>query len=51
VHVHVEEISRALIPSGDAFVAWLDAKWVEMDNAVGRQLEIDTNSNRSVVHG
>ena len=51
VHVHVEEIPRAQIPSGDAFVAWLDAKWVEMDSAVGRQLEKDTNNNGSVVHG
>jgi 1-acyl-sn-glycerol-3-phosphate acyltransferase len=51
VHVHVEEISRAMIPTGEAFVAWLDAKWVEMDNAVRRQLDIDTNNNRGVVHG
>ncbi|NCX05452.1 MAG: hypothetical protein EBW68_06700, partial [Actinobacteria bacterium] len=51
VHVHVEEISRAMIPSGEAFVAWLDAKWVEMDNAVRRQLDSDANSNRGVVHG
>lgn len=51
VHVRVEEISRASIPSGDAFVSWLDAKWVEMDNAVRRQLDSDANSNRSVVHG
>jgi 1-acyl-sn-glycerol-3-phosphate acyltransferase len=51
VHVHVEEISRVAIPSGDAFVAWLDAKWVEMDNAVRRQLDKDANSIRSVVHG
>jgi hypothetical protein len=51
VHVHVEEISRALIPSGEAFVSWLDAKWVEMDNAVRRQLDSDANSNRGVVHG
>jgi 1-acyl-sn-glycerol-3-phosphate acyltransferase len=51
VHVHVEEISRAMIPSGEAFVSWLDAKWVEMDNAVRRQLDSDANSNRGVVHG
>ena len=51
VHVHVEEIPRAQIPSGDAFVSWLDAKWVEMDNAVRRQLDIDANSNRGIVHG
>ena len=51
VHVHVEEISRASIPSGEAFVSWLDAKWVEMDLAVQRQLEIKANSNRGVVHG
>ncbi len=51
VHVHVEEISRTSIPSGEAFVSWLDAKWVEMDLAVQRQLEIKANSNRGVVHG
>jgi 1-acyl-sn-glycerol-3-phosphate acyltransferase len=51
VHVHVEEISRAMIPSGEAFVSWLDAKWVEMDNAVRRQLDNDASSNRGVVHG
>ena len=51
VHVHVEEISRSLIPSGEAFVSWLDAKWVEMDNAVRRQLDSDANGNRGVVHG
>jgi len=51
VHVHVEEIPRAEIPSGDAFVTWLDTKWVEMDNAVRQQLEKDANSKRSVVHG
>ena len=51
VHVRVEEISRASIPSGEAFVAWLDAKWVEMDIAVQRQLENKANSNRGVVHG
>lgn len=39
VHVRVEEISRSSIPSGEAFVSWLDAKWVEMDIAVQRQLE------------
>jgi 1-acyl-sn-glycerol-3-phosphate acyltransferase len=51
VHVQVEEIPRVLIPSGDAFVSWLDAKWVEMDNAVRRQLDSDTDSNRRIVHG
>ena len=51
VHVHVEEISRASIPSGEAFVTWLDAKWVEMDNAVRRQLGNEANSNPGVVHG
>ena len=51
VHVRVEEISRSSIPSGEAFVSWLDAKWVEMDIAVQRQLEIKANSNRGVVHG
>ena len=51
VHVRVEEISRASIPSGEAFVSWLDAKWVEMDNAVRRQLDSDANGNRGVVHG
>jgi hypothetical protein len=51
VHVRVEQISRSSIPSGEAFVSWLDAKWVEMDIAVQRQLEIKTNSNRGVVHG
>jgi hypothetical protein len=51
VHVHVEEISRAMIPSGEAFVSWLDAKWVEMDNAVRRQLDSDASNNRGVVHG
>ena len=51
VHVRVEQISRSSIPSGEAFVSWLDAKWVEMDIAVKRQLEIKTNSNRGVVHG
>ncbi len=51
VHVHVEEISRTSIPSGEAFVSWLDAKWVEMDIAVQRQLEKKANSNRGVVHG
>jgi len=51
VHVRVEEISRSSIPSGEAFVSWLDAKWVEMDLAVQRQLEIKANSNRGVVHG
>jgi len=50
VHVHVEEIKRSTIPTGDAFVQWLDNKWVEMDNAVRHQLE-RTNSNRGVVHG
>jgi 1-acyl-sn-glycerol-3-phosphate acyltransferase len=51
VHVRVEEISRASIPSGEAFVSWLDAKWVEMDIAVQRQLEKKANSNRGAVHG
>jgi 1-acyl-sn-glycerol-3-phosphate acyltransferase len=51
VHVRVEEISRASIPSGEAFVSWLDAKWVEMDIAVQHQLENKANSNRGVVHG
>ena len=51
VHVQVEEISRAMIPSGEAFVTWLDAKWVEMDNAVRRQLGNEANSNPGVVHG
>jgi 1-acyl-sn-glycerol-3-phosphate acyltransferase len=51
VHVRVDEISRSSIPSGEAFVSWLDAKWVEMDLAVQRQLEIKANSNRGVVHG
>lgn len=51
VHVRVEEISRSSIPSGEAFVSWLDAKWVEMDIAVQRQLEKKANSNRGVVHG
>jgi hypothetical protein len=32
-------------------VSWLDAKWVEMDNAVRRQLDSDANGNRGVVHG
>ena len=51
VHVRVEEISRASIPSGEAFVSWLDAKWVEMDIAVQHQLEKIANSNRGAVHG
>ena len=51
VHVRVEEISRASIPSGDAFVSWLDAKWVEMDIAVQHQLEKKANSNRGAIHG
>ena len=51
VHVRVEEISRASIPSGEAFVSWLDAKWVEMDIAVQHQLEKKANSNRGAVHG
>lgn len=51
VHVRVEEISRSSIPSGETFVSWLDAKWVEMDIAVQRQLEKKANSNRGVVHG
>lgn len=51
VHVRVEEISRASIPSGEAFVSWLDAKWVEMDIAVQHQLENKANSSRGVVHG
>lgn len=51
VHVRVEEVSRASIPSGEAFVSWLDAKWVEMDIAVQRQLENKANSNRGVIHG
>ncbi len=51
VHVYVEEISRASIPSGEAFVSWLDAKWVEMDIAVQRQLENAIDRNRDVIHG
>lgn len=39
VHVKVQEYVRSSVPQGDAFVAWLDERWVEMDQAVGLQLQ------------
>lgn len=51
VLVHLEEIKRATIPSGEAFVAWLDTKWVEMDNAVRLQIEHDAAQKGQVIHG
>lgn len=38
VHVHIAEFARSAVPSGDAFMAWLDDKWMEMDAAVARTL-------------
>lgn len=34
VHVHMSEFARSAVPSGEAFIAWLDGKWMEMDAAV-----------------
>lgn len=38
VHVHITEFARSAVPSGEAFIAWLDDKWVEMDAAVARTI-------------
>lgn len=38
VKVSVAQIDRSAIPSGDAFVAWLDDQWVKMDNVVRQQI-------------
>lgn len=38
IHVHISEIARSAVPSGDAFITWLDDKWVEMDAAVARAM-------------
>lgn len=34
VRVHISQFDRAIVPNGDAFVAWLDDQWVKMDNIV-----------------
>ncbi|MEI6199261.1 MAG: 1-acyl-sn-glycerol-3-phosphate acyltransferase [Actinomycetota bacterium] len=51
VQVHVEEIKRSAVPSGEAFVQWLDDKWVEMDNAVRNKVEKASINISGVVHG
>ena len=38
VHVAITQHERATIPSGEAFVAWLDEQWVKMDAAVHSRL-------------
>lgn len=38
VHVAITQHDRATIPSGEAFVAWLDEQWVKMDAAVHARL-------------
>lgn len=38
VHVAITQHDRATIPTGEAFVAWLDEQWVKMDAAVHARL-------------
>jgi len=38
VHVKVVEHQRSTVATGEAFVAWLDAQWVAMDESVTRYL-------------
>lgn len=38
VHVAITQHERSTIPSGEAFVAWLDEQWVKMDAAVHARL-------------
>ena len=38
VHVAITQHDRATIPTGEAFVAWLDEQWVKMDAAVQARL-------------
>ena len=39
VHVKITEHHRSTVASGEAFVEWLDAQWLAMDEAVSRQFE------------
>lgn len=39
VHVKITEHHRSTVASGEAFVGWLDAQWLAMDEAVSRQFE------------
>jgi 1-acyl-sn-glycerol-3-phosphate acyltransferase len=38
VHVAITQHDRSTVPSGEAFVAWLDEQWVKMDIAVHARL-------------
>lgn len=38
VRYHARRVPRAEVPSGEAFVRWLDDTWLELDRAVGVEL-------------
>lgn len=39
VHVKITEHHRSTVSSGEAFVEWLDAQWLLMDEAVSRHID------------
>lgn len=39
IRYHARRISRAEVPSGDAFVRWLDDTWLQLDREVGAALD------------
>jgi 1-acyl-sn-glycerol-3-phosphate acyltransferase len=51
VHVKITEHHRSTVASGEAFVDWLDAQWVSMDEAVSRQFEKMVSVRKGEVHG
>jgi 1-acyl-sn-glycerol-3-phosphate acyltransferase len=51
VHVKIIEHHRSTVASGEAFVDWLDAQWLAMDEAVSRQFEKIVPVRKGEVHG
>jgi 1-acyl-sn-glycerol-3-phosphate acyltransferase len=51
VHVKITEHHRSTVASGEAFVDWLDAQWLAMDEAVARQFEKIVPARKGEVHG
>lgn len=51
VHVKITEHHRSTVASGEAFVEWLDAQWIAMDDAVARQFEKMVSGRTGEIHG
>lgn len=51
VQVKITEHHRSTIASGEAFVEWLDAQWLAMDEAVTRQFEKIVSVRTGETHG